>query len=455
MCPELWAIARQVCGRGDRRRCGLFAPHPPSSSPQRDAGRHASGRHRLLLALALAWTISACRGPTPTATPPPAATPSPTHTATITTTPTPSVTPTPTFPADAIVSVDALNLRAGPDTGHPIVAGVGAATPVAIRGRNDDGSWLAVRLPSEQEGWLSASYVALRRAYETIPTVPTPSPPPTATATPVPIDPAVPFVLAPPAVAQGDPFLIRVRAPGSSQVIAALGETTTPLFPTDGENFAGVLGAAIDLAPGEYSVHLTLIGPQGEPSAQSATLVVRDAGFEQETIQLDEETSRLLDPAFRQPELERLSAVWSVARPERLWSGRWRRPITGTTSSAFGTQRSYAGLETTGWHSGVDFRGRPGTPVLAPARGRVALAEALAARGNTVWLDHGWGVYSGYFHLTDIAVEPGALVEREALLGTVGATGTTTGPHLHWEIRVQGVAVQPDQWLIRDVGFVP
>ncbi len=403
----------------------------------------------------VAGLLAACGGPTPTPTPVPTATATPGPTATATATHTPSATPTPTFPADAVVLVDALNLRAGPDTLHPVLDGVRAATPVAIRGRNDDGSWLAVRLPNMREGWLSSPYVEVRRAYETIPTMPTPSPPPTPTPTPVPMDPAAPLALVPPAVGQGDPFLVRLRVSGASQVIAALAEDSVPLLQVGPDLYAGVLAASADLPPGAYSVHITTIAPDGEPGTQAVTLHVHDAGFGEEDIELADETSRLLDPSVREPELAVLTAVWSAVTPEKLWHGAWSRPVTGTVSSPFGTRRNYKAVDATGWHTGVDLRGQAGSPVLAPARGRVALAQALVARGKTVWLDHGWGIFSGYFHLTEIGVEPGALVERGQTIGTIGSTGMSTGPHLHWEVRVQGVATQPLQWLLRDVGYVP
>jgi murein DD-endopeptidase MepM/ murein hydrolase activator NlpD len=147
--------------------------------------------------------------------------------------------------------------------------------------------------------------------------------------------------------------------------------------------------------------------------------------------------------------------VWSVDSPDLLWQGDWTHPVTGTVSSRYGTQRSYNRDAAYARHLGVDFRARPGTPVFAPARGTVVVTETLEVFGNTVWLDHGWGMQSGYFHLEEVLVEPGQTVEPGDTIGTVGATGRVTGPHLHWEVRIHGVAVQPLEFLRRDVGALP
>ena len=148
--------------------------------------------------------------------------------------------------------------------------------------------------------------------------------------------------------------------------------------------------------------------------------------------------------------------LWRTVTRERLWHGPWRTPMTTTLlSSPFGTHRNYNDGTYNGFHNGVDFRARPGTPIHAPARGRVALAETQKVFGNTVWIDHGWGVYSGYAHLDHWTVEVGRVVEPGDVIGAVGATGAVTGPHLHWEVRVLGVATAPLGWTLRDVGAVP
>jgi murein DD-endopeptidase MepM/ murein hydrolase activator NlpD len=85
-------------------------------------------------------------------------------------------------------------------------------------------------------------------------------------------------------------------------------------------------------------------------------------------------------------------------------------------------------------------------PIYAPADGKVVFADALTVRGNTTYIDHGWGVYTGYLHQSEMYVEVGDQVSRGQVIGQVGATGRVTGPHLHWEIWVGGVPVEPLDW---------
>jgi murein DD-endopeptidase MepM/ murein hydrolase activator NlpD len=87
--------------------------------------------------------------------------------------------------------------------------------------------------------------------------------------------------------------------------------------------------------------------------------------------------------------------------------------------------------------------------VYAPADGIVALAEPLTVRGNAIFIDHGWGVYSGLYHLSKIEVKVGQFVKQGQIIARVGNTGLSTGPHLHWDVRVRGLNVDPLQWTRR------
>ena len=191
----------------------------------------------------------------------------------------------------------------------------------------------------------------------------------------------------------------------------------------------------------------------GEPVSHTLRwpLPVVDGGYPTFNITLPDDKGELLAPDLVQAELERMTALWSAPQTPPVWRRMFLRPVPAQflTSAPYGQRRSYYGGPVSGFHAGQDFAAPAGTPVIAPAAGHVVLAEALAVRGNAVLLDHGGGVFTGYWHLTDIAVQAGQVVRPGQLLGHVGTTGLSTGNHLHWEMRVNGFAVDPLQWLAR------
>ncbi|MEZ4516456.1 MAG: M23 family metallopeptidase [Chloroflexota bacterium] len=172
----------------------------------------------------------------------------------------------------------------------------------------------------------------------------------------------------------------------------------------------------------------------------------RDWVFQQLTLTGD---AAAIDQASIDAERERLNALWSIVTSSPQWTAAFQLPISSylEISADYGARRSYNGGPYRTYHEGVDFSAYSGTPVYAPAGGTVALAEPLFVRGGAVILDHGLGVYSGYYHLSAIHVEPGQHVEAGEVLGEVGTTGLSTGNHLHWDLIVNGTWVDAISWL--------
>ena len=129
-----------------------------------------------------------------------------------------------------------------------------------------------------------------------------------------------------------------------------------------------------------------------------------------------------------------------------MWSESFRRPREARITSQFGTGRMFNGAVASR-HLGVDYQGAPGSPVFAANRGVVALVDTFFLAGRVVYIDHGGGIVTGYFHLTKPVVAKGDTVERGEQIGTVGATGRVTGPHLHWAARYGALTVNPGDLL--------
>lgn len=125
-----------------------------------------------------------------------------------------------------------------------------------------------------------------------------------------------------------------------------------------------------------------------------------------------------------------------------MWTVSFRRPRASVVTSEFGSGRLFNG-HMTSRHLGVDFRGAVGQPVNAANRGVVALVDNFFLAGNVVYIDHGAGVVTGYFHLSKTLVAVGDTVNRGQQIGLVGATGRVTGPHLHWSARYGTITVNP------------
>jgi murein DD-endopeptidase MepM/ murein hydrolase activator NlpD len=163
-------------------------------------------------------------------------------------------------------------------------------------------------------------------------------------------------------------------------------------------------------------------------------------------VDLDPETERRAVS-----EGERLRTLYQTITAERLWRGRFVRPVAGTEApTGFGSRRIING-QPRAPHSGSDYAAERGTPVVAANGGRVALVADFFFPGRLVAVDHGLGLYTLYFHLDSVAVTDGELVDRGQYLGTVGATGRATGPHLHFGVQLAGSRIDPAALLSLDL----
>ena len=271
-------------------------------------------------------------------------------------------------------------------------------------------------------------------------------PPPLTTTLSVPSFPEI--STEPEAIVQGQTVLVAVEAAEELELAASFLGQRLNFVPGDGY-YWGLAGVDALTAPGAYGLTLSITETRsGDLLAMHETLTVTAGGFGTYNVVVPADRQGLLAPSVAEAERQLVNAVLAGVTEEQLWDGIFGLPLAGDlrTTAPFGQRRSYSGGPVSSYHSGQDLGADVGVPVYAPMTGTVALAEPLQVRGQVVILDHGLGVFTGFWHLSQIDVTAGQTVAKGELVGQVGNTGLSTGPHLHWEMRVAGVPVDPFQW---------
>ncbi|GMU40538.1 MAG: hypothetical protein AMXMBFR23_14040 [Chloroflexota bacterium] len=258
----------------------------------------------------------------------------------------------------------------------------------------------------------------------------------------------------PPEVGQGESALVIVRQPGAASGSLLVFGKHYPLR-RSGEVLWAVFGAGLATPTGATTLTVTTRDESG------AVLGTADAPFSVglvdrpvDYLELTEEQGAVLTPEAAATEARlRTYEQFNAFDGAPAWDGLFIRPADGIVTTEFGQGRSINGGPVGGFHSGLDIANAEGTPIVAPAPGRVVWAGPMPIRGVTVLLDHGAGVVTGYHHLLEARVPVGTRVEAGEVIALMGSTGLSTGPHLHWEMTIYGVNVDPDTWTRRS--FLP
>lgn len=202
----------------------------------------------------------------------------------------------------------------------------------------------------------------------------------------------------------------------------------------------GLFGADVLLSPGRYPLELDWAGGR-----LNLDVAVRDRSYGVRSITVPKKQVDLSkadqDRAAR--ERQTVLAALATQSPRRLWQGAWTDPVPGQVSSAFGRQTRINGVLNPRPHLGTDFSASAGTPVKAPAEGVVILTGDHFFAGQSVYLDHGLGLISMYFHLSEIKVKTGDQIKRGQLLALSGASGRVAGAHLHYGIYLNQARIDP------------
>jgi len=262
----------------------------------------------------------------------------------------------------------------------------------------------------------------------------------------------VPRVSAARRLEAGDPLGVRlVWPPGSASV-----EDVAVSFHGVPARVLRVSGGAKAIVPvplatpgGAYALDVRVTDEFGEVHEETRDVAVQDRAQPVEQLHLEPRTLALVTPEAAELERDTLARVEARGAPDPLWTAPFEMPIQGVESAGFGSARRYAPGGPVSYHTGLDLAAPEGTPIHATNDGEVVVAGPYPIKGGLVVIDHGGGVFSLYFHQSTVLAAVGQRVERGDVIGLVGTTGLSTGPHLHWEMQVGGVPTNPLAWVDR------
>jgi len=249
--------------------------------------------------------------------------------------------------------------------------------------------------------------------------------------------------IVPAEVPAGGAAVLHYVGPPVAYGVARFGDALIHLSPTE-YGAAALLGIELEAEPGDHTVRVMLSDPRGRTFFEQKSLRVYQQERLREHLTLPKQmVSPQAPEILRRIDLERreLQTLFRRITPGS-WPGEFHLPVSSPVSSVFGLQRILNGTPRSP-HSGVDFRSPSGTPVKAPAPGRIAFAGDLYYTGKTIILDHGEGLYSLFAHLQAVETHQDQPIRQGEVLGKTGSTGRSTGPHLHWGIVWRGKRIDP------------
>lgn len=253
---------------------------------------------------------------------------------------------------------------------------------------------------------------------------------------------------------QGSTAEVRVKTTETLSLNGKLNGRELHFFQVE-DGYVALQGIHAMAETGPASFELSGANPDNESFSFQQNVLINSGNFAFDTrLRVDPAT---VDAANTGPEDEQVRKIVAPSTPDKLWNGLFLPPVgvpsgysmfPDCTTDRFGNRRAYNDGPYDFFHSGIDLSACENTlNIYAPAAGIVVFTGSLTVRGNYTVIDHGWGVYSGYGHQSEIKVKVGDRVEPGQLIGLIGNTGRVTGPHLHWEIWVNGVLVQPLDWI--------
>jgi murein DD-endopeptidase MepM/ murein hydrolase activator NlpD len=250
----------------------------------------------------------------------------------------------------------------------------------------------------------------------------------------------------------GAPILFRVKSPAKLDSLTGtwLGHQLTFSYNRATRTWFALGGTSFETNPGKYTLELAGTSATKSSVRFARTFTVGRAIYPKIRVEL------AVEKKFTAPDPEQVKQIGDSKKvkeeylgrvtPDREWDGNFTAPVDAVTSDVFGSQRIFNGVAQRE-HQGLDYRVHTGTPVAAMNDGTVLLSRFLYFEGNCVVIDHGQGLLTLYFHLSELEVKEGDPVKRGEIIGLSGGTGRATGPHLHVAVRWQGTYLDPARLL--------
>lgn len=224
-------------------------------------------------------------------------------------------------------------------------------------------------------------------------------------------------------------------------------ETRVYPLSEDGYEYAAIMPIDLDIKSGEYQV--TAIFNEGKENEYTKTekINILSKAFKTQYLTVSEELNKSNnDDKSIEEFVKTVKPARTISSPQKLWEGEFLMPAEGELTTDFAEIRYVNNEPSSSRHSGIDIAAEIGTKVIAPNNGRVALvAKKLLSSGNTLVIDHGMGLFTSYYHLNTIDVKEGQEVKKGDQIATVGTTGFSTGPHLHYAVSIYNTYVNTYQ----------